>query len=37
MPFAKTESLRRELATALPERAFTVRFWDGTRLEPTKG
>ena len=28
MPFAKTEALRRELAGALPERSFTVRFWD---------
>ena len=35
MPFAKTEPLRRELAAALPERSFTVRFWDGTELPPT--
>jgi cyclopropane-fatty-acyl-phospholipid synthase len=35
MPFAKTEPLRRELAAALPKRAFTVRFWDGTVLPPT--
>jgi cyclopropane-fatty-acyl-phospholipid synthase len=37
MPFAKTEPLRRELATALPERSFTVRFWDGTELPATSG
>jgi cyclopropane-fatty-acyl-phospholipid synthase len=35
MPFAKTEPLRRELADALPERGFTVRFWDGTELPAT--
>jgi cyclopropane-fatty-acyl-phospholipid synthase len=35
MPFAKTEPLRRELAEALPERGFTVRFWDGTELPAT--
>jgi cyclopropane-fatty-acyl-phospholipid synthase len=35
MPFATTEPLRRELASALPERRFRVRFWDGTELAPT--
>jgi cyclopropane-fatty-acyl-phospholipid synthase len=35
MPFANTEPLRRELATALPKRGFTVRFWDGTELPAT--
>ncbi len=35
MPFARTEPLRRELAAALPERPFTVRFWDGTELPAT--
>jgi cyclopropane-fatty-acyl-phospholipid synthase len=35
MSFARTEPLRRELAMALPYRAFTVRFWDGTELSPT--
>jgi cyclopropane-fatty-acyl-phospholipid synthase len=35
MPFAKTEPLRRELASALPKRSFTVRFWDGSELPPT--
>ncbi len=37
MPFAKTEPLRHELAEALPERGFTVRFWDGTELPSTHG
>jgi cyclopropane-fatty-acyl-phospholipid synthase len=35
MPLAQPESLRRELAQALPERPFAVRFWDGSELEPT--
>jgi cyclopropane-fatty-acyl-phospholipid synthase len=35
MALAKTDPLRRELATALPERHFTVRFWDGTVLPST--
>ena len=35
MPFANTEPLRRELAQALPERGFAVRFWDGTELPAT--
>jgi cyclopropane-fatty-acyl-phospholipid synthase len=34
--FARTEPLRRELAAALPERPFTLRFWDGTEV-PTTG
>ena len=29
---AKTEPLRRELARALPERPFALRFWDGSEL-----
>jgi cyclopropane-fatty-acyl-phospholipid synthase len=37
MPFARTEPLRDELASALPERPFTVRFWDGTELPATNG
>ena len=37
MPFASTGPLRDQLATALPERPFTVRFWDGTDLPPTNG
>ncbi len=32
---ANPEPLRRELALALPERPFTVRFWDGSELVPT--
>lgn len=32
---ARTEPLRRELAKALPERPFTLRFWDGTELAAT--
>ncbi len=35
MPFARTEPLRRELAGALPERPFALRFWDGTELPAT--
>ena len=35
MPFAQPEPLRRELAQALPERPFTLRFWDGSQLAPT--
>jgi cyclopropane-fatty-acyl-phospholipid synthase len=33
--FARPERLRRELAQALPERPFTLRFWDGSELTPT--
>jgi cyclopropane-fatty-acyl-phospholipid synthase len=32
-----TEPLRRELAAALPERPFTVTFWDGSELPGTNG
>ena len=35
MPFAQPEPLRRELARALPERPFTLRFWDGSELAST--
>lgn len=35
MPFANTAPLRRALGQALPQRSFTVRFWDGTQLPPT--
>jgi len=35
MPLAQPEPLRRELAQALPERPFALRFWDGSELEPT--
>ncbi len=37
MPFARPESLRRELASALPQRPFTLRFWDGGDLPSTSG
>jgi len=33
--FAQPDPLRRELARALPARPFALRFWDGSRLEPT--
>ncbi|HWC27553.1 MAG TPA: cyclopropane-fatty-acyl-phospholipid synthase family protein, partial [Solirubrobacteraceae bacterium] len=32
-----TGPLRRELAAALPQRPFTVRFWDGSELAATGG
>jgi len=32
MPFARTAPLRREIERRIPERPFTVEFWDGTRL-----
>jgi cyclopropane-fatty-acyl-phospholipid synthase len=35
MPFARPEPLRRELARALPERPFELRFWDGSKLAAT--
>ncbi|MCB0865919.1 MAG: hypothetical protein KDB58_09420, partial [Solirubrobacterales bacterium] len=35
MAFARTAPLRNELRKALPERPFSVRFWDGTELPST--
>jgi cyclopropane-fatty-acyl-phospholipid synthase len=35
MPFAATAPLRREIEARLPERPFSVEFWDGTRLAAT--
>lgn len=35
MPFADPQPLRRELARALPQRPFSVRFWDGGVLAAT--
>ncbi len=32
MPFASTAPLRREIEKRIPERPFTVEFWDGTQL-----
>jgi cyclopropane-fatty-acyl-phospholipid synthase len=37
MSFATTEPLRREIEARLPERPFTVEFWDGTRLAASDG
>ncbi len=37
MPFASTARLRREIEGLIPERPFTVEFWDGTRLPATGG
>jgi cyclopropane-fatty-acyl-phospholipid synthase len=37
MSFATTEPLRREIEAHVPERPFTVEFWDGTRLPSTDG
>ncbi len=37
MPFATTSPLRREIAARIPDRPFTVRFWDGTELPATAG
>jgi cyclopropane-fatty-acyl-phospholipid synthase len=34
---SSTAALRRELDVALPERPFTLRFWDGTTLASTNG
>jgi cyclopropane-fatty-acyl-phospholipid synthase len=35
MPFANTAPLRREIEARLPERPFTVEFWDGTTVPST--
>jgi cyclopropane-fatty-acyl-phospholipid synthase len=37
MPLARTAPLRQALCEALPERHFTVRFWDGSELAPSDG
>jgi len=36
LAFSQTAPLRRELAAALPQRPFAVRFWDGTVVEATE-
>ncbi len=36
MAFARTAPLRREIAAALPERPFALRFWDGTTVAATQ-
>src|SRR4051795_11570196 len=37
MPFANTAPLRREIETRLPERPFTIGFWDGSQVASTSG
>ena len=37
MPFANTAPLRQEIETRLPERPFTIEFWDGSRVPSTSG
>ena len=37
MPFATTEPLRREIEARIPQRPFTVEFWDGTKLPASDG
>ena len=37
MAFASTAPLRREIEARIPERPFTVEFWDGTRLPASNG
>jgi cyclopropane-fatty-acyl-phospholipid synthase len=37
VPFANTAALRREIETRLPERPFTIEFWDGSKVTSTSG
>jgi cyclopropane-fatty-acyl-phospholipid synthase len=37
MAFASTATLRREIESRIPERPFSVEFWDGTRLAAGNG
>jgi len=37
MPFARTEPLRREIESRIPQRPFNVEFWDGARLPASDG
>lgn len=37
MPFARTAPLRREIEARIPERPFSIEFWDGTRVAATAG
>jgi cyclopropane-fatty-acyl-phospholipid synthase len=37
MPFANTAPLRREIGSRLPDRPFTIEFWDGSELPSTSG
>ncbi|MGO9975174.1 MAG: class I SAM-dependent methyltransferase [Solirubrobacteraceae bacterium] len=36
MAFGRTDALREQLELALPERPFTVRFWDGSEVRATE-
>jgi cyclopropane-fatty-acyl-phospholipid synthase len=36
MPFAKTEPLRRAIERSVPDRPFTIEFWDGTAVPATR-
>jgi cyclopropane-fatty-acyl-phospholipid synthase len=36
LPLSSTAPLRREIAAALPQRPFAIRFWDGTTVEATR-
>ncbi|MGA9860262.1 MAG: cyclopropane-fatty-acyl-phospholipid synthase family protein [Solirubrobacteraceae bacterium] len=36
MAFSRTAPLRREIAAALPQRPFALRFWDGTEVAATE-
>jgi cyclopropane-fatty-acyl-phospholipid synthase len=37
MAFASTAPIRREIEARIPQRPFTIEFWDGTRLAATNG
>jgi cyclopropane-fatty-acyl-phospholipid synthase len=37
LAFSSTAPLRREIEARIPDRPFTVEFWDGTRLPSTDG
>jgi cyclopropane-fatty-acyl-phospholipid synthase len=37
MAFASTKPLRREIERTLPERPFSIEFWDGSRVPSTMG
>ena len=37
MAFADSARLRHEIEARVPERPFTVEFWDGSRLPSTSG
>src|SRR4051795_2584060 len=37
MPLANTAPLRREIEARLPERPFSIEFWDGSKVPSTSG